>query len=367
MSHWVDSRLSLRASKLALITVSLFGVLSVLYKHGNDFEGSSVARLVQRRTAVSLPDRKVLIWLLGYPGAGTDNTIEMVERATHKSMATNYGSTVQTRDMASHTNVYVSQWLQKVWYKEGVFINNVDYEADTPQVYVKTFCTGYCLYEPDSGFCPRIPYVRQLLDVGKFWEECARGDIYLPPRTRKWNKTYWRNRVKKVLVLVRSPMELVTSRFLVYARQNGAKRARLGLLPYCDMLDKLYKDVKEVKKMANRRYMRDIMLDGEATGVPCWTEFFRIFYWYANAWEIADGRESMVKYYEDFVNNPIRTATDILNYAGLTRVEGKEIRPIGDEVEIWFTDEEKGKISLFMQALGRFESPMWPEYFARYF
>jgi hypothetical protein len=368
MSLGVNSPLSLRASKLALITVSLFGVLSVLYKRGNDFQGSSVTRLVERRAKTTLPDRKTLIWLLGYPGAGTDATINMIERATQKSMATNYGSTVQTRDMGSVTNVYVSQWLQKVWYKEGVFINNIDYPADTPQVYVRTFCTGHCLYDPDSGFCPRIPYVRQLLDVGRFWEECARGDIYLPPRTRKWNKTYWRNRVKKVLVLVRNPMEIVASRFMVYARHNGLHKARVaGLLPWCEMVDNLYKDVKEVQKMTARRNMREIVVDGVPEGIPCWTEFFRIYYWYANAWEIADGRESMVKYYEDFINDPIGTATDILDYAGLTRVEGKEIRPIGDQVNMMFTDEEKEKISVFMQALGRGESPMWPEYFARYF
>jgi len=363
VSHWIASHLSLRASKLALITVSLLGVLFVLYEHDNDFQGSRFARLVRRRTQDSLPVRKELIWIMGYPGAGTDNTINMIEKATSKSMATNYGQTVQRRDTKSYTNVYVSQWLQREYIREGVFVNNIDYPADTHAVYLKTFCTGYCLYDPDSGFCPRIPFIRSLLDTGRFLTECARGDIYLPPRTRRWNKVYWHKQVRKVLVLVRNPMELVASRFLVYAKVNGIRKARAGLLPYCEMIDNMYKDIKEVKQMTSMARMKRYLVPG----IPCWTEFFRIYHWYANVWSIVGRKETLVTYYEDFTDDLEGTALDILDFADLTRVEGRKIRPIGDQVKIMFSDEEKEKISVFMQALGRFSSPMWPDYFARYF
>jgi hypothetical protein len=346
------------------VTVSLLAVLSALYKYNNDFEGSSVARLVERRAKTRPPPRKNIIWLFGYPGAGSDATINMIERLTSKSMATNYGATVQTRDMASHTNVYTSEWLQKSWWKEGVFINNRDYPADTPEVYVKTHCTGYCLYEEGSGFCMREPYVRDLVKKQAFWEDCARGDVYLPPRTRRWNKTYWKRKVFKVLVLVRNPMELVTSRYLKYARVNGSKFGRVGLLPYCQMIDTLYGDMKEFYKITTKKRMKEHFKKGT---IPCYTEFFRIYYWYHNVYYIASRREVMVKYYEDFINDPEGTALDILDYGGLERVEGKEIIPIGDKVEVWFTDEEKERIADFMQSLGRFKRLMWPEYFARYF
>lgn len=310
------------------------------------------------------PYAKNIIWLLGYPGAGSDATINMIERLTSKSMATNYGATVQTRDMASHTNVYESVWLQKIWWKEGVFINNRDYPADTPQVYVKTYCSGYCLYEPDSGFCMRVPYVRNLVSHQHFWEDCARGDVYLPPRTRRWNKTYWKRKVFNVLVLVRNPLELVTSRYMKWARVNGSKFGRVGLLPWCEMIDNMYGDMKEIGRFKRKRRMVKYYVEGT---IPCYTEFFRIYFWYSNVYTIASRRDFIVKYYEDFINDPEGTALDILNYAGLERVEGKEIRPIGDEVDIWFNETEKEKISDFMESLGRFKKPMWDEYFARYF
>lgn len=365
--------LSLKTSKLALVLLSLFGILSTLYVYDFDYgiETPSSTRLMKKQRLlkkgkkVPLPPRKELIWLMAYPGAGADQTMNMIERATGKSMGTNYGNTVQTQNMKSYTNVHVSTWLQKEWYKEGAFINNIDYLADTSEVYVKTHCTGYCLYEKDSGFCTRIPYIRSLIDINKFWIGCARGNIYLPPRpiTRAWNKKYQKNRVRKALVLVRNPLEIVVSRFLEYARANdGVPQSRKGLIQFCEKIDKLYRNVKETKNMRRKPWVKD-----HIDGVPCYTEFYRIFEWHKHTWVLAKNRKNIRKYREDFKNNLIGTAEDILNFAGLSRMEGREILPVNDEVNIMFTDEEKQKISQFMQAVGKNSSPMWKQYFARYF
>jgi len=330
-----------------------------------DKKVSSLVRDLGRKTKEPLPKRKLLIWLMGYPGAGSDSTINMIERATGQSMATNYGDVLQTKNRQVHKRVYESTWLQKEWYKEGAFVNNVEMPADTDEVYVKTFCTGYCLYEPGSGWCSRIPYVRGLPSLGKFWTECSRGDINLPPRTKRWNKTYWKNRVKKVLVLVRNPLEIVASRFLVYARDNaGIKRARTGLLPFCEEVDRRYGNMKEMVHVKRSKWIKPYL---ENVDVPCWTEFYRIFIWYAHTYTIASRREKLVRYYEDFVNDRVKTAEEILKFAGLSRMEGREILPIGDDVNIMFTDEEKENISKFMQAIGKFQSDMWGRYFKRYF
>ena len=74
-----------------------------------DSQSSSLARAMKRRAKEQAPSCKQLIWLLGYPGAGSYKTMNMIEHATGKSMATNYGEVVQTKDRKYHKRKYVSK------------------------------------------------------------------------------------------------------------------------------------------------------------------------------------------------------------------------------------------------------------------
>lgn len=363
--------ISLKKYKTAVLILSVLGFLSTIVINedvvafASDYmEESRFLRLLRKRRK-SKPARIGLIWLMGFPGSGADDIISNVEQATGLSMGTNLGNIMETRKRESFHNKYTSVLVQKEWYKFGPYKNNVDYDIGSSEILVKTFCTGYCLpQQKQFGDCSRIGYIRSLVNLGKFWNACAKSRSYKPNRDEKSKgmKEYWKNRVKKIVVVVRDPLNMVKARFIQITRETGMKPSMVNFLSYCEDINERWGNVKEIKKMKKLGWMN---LDGE--GIPCYPEFFRIVYWYKNAYQLALKRESLMVRYEDLDSDTDKSIGRILRFAGLTRVWEKGLYGMRTVVAgAWFSDEQKKKIATFMNNLAREDDPMMKAYFSRY-
>jgi len=353
------------------VGVSLLAVVStlyvydeVLYKHNN---GLMISRLLGRNRRKRYKKwlqqpRKNLVWLMSYPSGGADDIITIVERATFKSMATNYGNVVQGRDMERYTNQDKSELLQRRWYGSGPFKNNKDFPADTDQVLVKTYCTGHCLHA-GNGYCDRKSYSRALMSLNPFWTSCAGGVSYNLGRKQGLQraKPYWKESVKKVVIVVRNPMEIVTTRWRIHMRDNEKLVSEANFRAYCPEIDDHYIKYKEMKLIIRNKWIKP-----HHEGVPCFTEFLRIMMWYENALEISSKKEKMIVYYEDLVDDLDKTANSILNYVGMQKQSSGGFRIVNTTPLLYFTTEENQKIATFMRAIGRNTSPAC-DLFDRYF
>jgi len=367
----LENRASLKSWKMTLVALSLLAVISTLYVYDDVVyeitDGLSSRLLGRARRARHAKwmsqKRKELVWVMSHPGAGADDIINFVERATFKSMATNYGDRVQTKDMKMHRNKYESKLLQKRWYSSGPYVNNMDFAVpDTSDVLVKTYCTGHCLHMDNGDLCDRIPYSRSLVNLDKFWQTCAGGTSYKPGRKPevKRAKPYWRNRVRKVILVVRNPLEIVVNRWRVYMRDQGDKVSETNFRNYCPKIDAHYWNSKEIKTAFRSRQLKD-----HVDGVLCVTEFFRIMKWYTQAFAVAEKRNPMVIYREDYVENAQRTTTAVLKYIGLKQTNYR-LPNVNEAARLYYTDEEKQKIGAFMEVMGKGDSPAWKS-FSRYF
>jgi len=367
----IENRVSLKSLKMALVALSLLAIISTLYVYDNVVYGTTdrlssrllgAARRARHAKWMAQP-RKELVWVMSHPYAGADDIINFVERATFKSMATNYGDKHQTRDMQLHNNVKKSVLLQKRWYRQGPYKNNVDFPADTEEVLVKTYCTGYCLHTENGGFCDRIPYSRELVDLGRFWETCAAGTNYQPGRKPevKRARPYWKNRVKKVILVVRNPLEIVINQWRVHMRDIGEKVSETNFRNYCPLVDAHYLNNKEVKTAFRQKWIKN-----HIDGVLCVTEFFRIMTWYTNAFDVAYKRTPLIIYREDYVKNSQKTTNAVLKYAKLTQTNFNGLPNVNTAARLYYTDAEKEKIGTFLEAVAKDKSPAWRA-FSRYF
>jgi hypothetical protein len=371
-------RVSLRSYKAALAILSVLGLLSIivlnedLIPFTNDYtEESRIARALgkkKKKSKTPPPPPMELIWLLGYPGAGSESVMISMEFATQSSMGTNYGNQMFTKRREMHVNKYPSVLLQKSSYKHGPFKNNIDYDIKSNSVLVRTHCTGYCfIHNQETGTCSRIGYIRSLMDVAKFSDACAKGSSYKPTRKNKkvkGTKSYWAKKVKKVVVLVRNPLDILISRYDNHMRKQGMKPSKVDFYGFCDGYNKHWGKVKEIRKAV--RTLRRLNLPWEDT--PCAPEFFRIYVWYNNVYQIAKEKEHIVVRFEDLVTDVEKNMNRIVDFAGLKVENPKGFLRMTDDVHtFWVTDEERAKILSFMKALAAKNPSMMNAYFDGYF
>lgn len=323
-----------------------------------------------------IAEKKNLIWMMGYPKAGTSSIINIVERATGNSMATNYGHEIQTADGKVHRDMYDSVYLQTHHYPKGPFINNNDLPADTSNILVKTHCTAHCLYDRmRNGYCSRIPYIRDLKDDALFTRACAAGVSYKHDREKAikgTRQTVDSNDVKKTILVARHPLAIVTSRFHDYAKQRGYSEKDANaetFREFCKEVDGVYEDVKEVSQMLRKTFVKPL-----EDGIPCITEFLRIMIWYDKALKVVEKKDYILINFEEFIYNLDATSNEVLDFAGFEKVDDKPWffdvaarQQHQKDMYHWFSFEELEKIGEFMEASGKFHSPAWEKIFKHYF
>lgn len=335
----------------------------------SDVVGSTAIRsLARRRNKVKVPKppKKKLVWLMGYPNAGTDETMNLVEQSTLLSMGTNYGEVMQTSNMKFHYTTYPSESIQEEWFDTGPFKNNVDFPMSPENVLVKTYCTGYCLFEED---CSRINYVRNMMNLKRWWQSCSKSRSYDPDRKKKvaGEKAYNKNQVRDVVIVYRNPVDMVTSRYKEYTvgKREWAFNPN-GLYKYCAMVDEERGKVKEIKNYLKRRFIRLGPVD--VATIPCYTEFLRIFWFYENVLALTANRQNKHFLAYDRLKTRYRKyAPPLLDFIGLKENKKGEKLFSGDGIDPqFFTPEDLEKINALYLLISKDRSRSW-DLFQTYF
>eukprot|EP00586_Coscinodiscus_wailesii_P000060 CAMPEP_0172480382 /NCGR_PEP_ID=MMETSP1066-20121228/5478_1 /TAXON_ID=671091 /ORGANISM="Coscinodiscus wailesii, Strain CCMP2513" /LENGTH=694 /DNA_ID=CAMNT_0013241629 /DNA_START=83 /DNA_END=2167 /DNA_ORIENTATION=- len=337
MSGQFERVSALKRSSLILLALSLLAIVSTLYLYDDmQYEVSGVVsdsrvlRMLKKRknkkkkkkqpesgrkkrrkerkkknrpTKAPLPKRN-LIWLLGYPGSGSDEVLRMVEEGTGRSMATNYG------------NELFFQGDRR--YKRGPFKNNeklitgVDsYDDDQMpfNVLVKTQCSGYCL----GQYCNGKTYMKNLVGkASRFNSACATGMSYNTKFGRMLERRAYTkdNDIEEVVVVVRNPVTMLGARMANEKGLSFEKMTHGDFIGYCTEMDNKYGKVKEIRKLMGL----NPSIKDAANGVPCYTEFLRIVSWYKNAFELASNKmKKLVIRWENLVNHDEHWVNEISN------------------------------------------------------
>jgi hypothetical protein len=278
-------------------------------------------------------DKPAIVWLMSYPNSGTSYTMTMVERASNRSTATNYGIEVTDKESeASSIPVHKN-------HPEGPYWEGLSGKLGTPRplpesfVLTKTHCAGRCVH------CGPDEYV---VDTAAFLEGCTRTSA----RTRKHRGFQIRrveaahavNLVVKMVHLIRNPMHNVVARFHLERRHliraDPKKAERLsndakGFSTWCRELDEEHAatepDFFTPEQLAIYRQ------------APCRAEFYKYTQWHNRVHDITplvgpkseSGSESsppvLIIHYEDYAENLQKTADQVLQFLELPLVA--PIRP----------------------------------------
>lgn len=361
---------SMKTLKITTVALSLLAVTSTLYFFEST-EDSVASRMLgasraARRQAYLDQPRRDLYWVMSYPRGGADEIINFVERTTFKSMGTNYGNHVQMRDMSQHVNTEKSVLLQKRWYGSGPYKNNMEFDLpeDYGPVLVKTYCTSYCDAQKDGDLCEKHPYTSHLSNAQSFWRTCAGGSSYYPGRAGyqvKRSRPYWREEIKKVIVVVRNPMEIVFARWRDHMRLNDEKVSETNFRAYCPMMDGLNR-----RQRAIRKAFKVADVAAALDGVMCATEFWRITRWYQLALELAESRHPLIIRREDYVRRSDATATAVLKFMMMRRTSKSAVPNVNEGARLYYTDDEKSAIGNFIETAFGSKSDVW-DLFKSYF
>lgn len=295
-----------------------------------------------------------LAHVLAYPCTGSDYVIDVIHKLTGKTTSTNYGHTLKEATGITTRNSYASVPV----FKERIngpwlYTNHLPLPEQSTYVPVLSYCGGYCA---------RCFPGRYVMKRDTFIEQCVTGTHFKPSDFNNGENEYgWTEErkydgamIKKIGILVRSPIDVVTSRFLYFSNSYAGEldwsqrydQNRKGFLAYCDENKVTYAD-EEAKW-----WDEDIRMAG--LDIPCYAEFFKLIQWHNLANEMVDhmGLPYRYFYYETFQSNFTTQATNFLDFYKLT-----PSRPIDDSqaphsVSIssttLFTQIERQKIGAFI-------------------
>lgn len=288
--------------------------------------------------------------------------MNLVEHATEQSMGTNYGDVVQTKDFVSHVKKYPSVSIQEAHYDTGPYKNNLDYPAETENILVKTHCTGYCMD------CDRINYIRNSMTLKRWWQTCPKSTNWdrKKKNERKGDKPYNKNSIRRAVIAIRNPLDIVQARFKEDAMEKGIPYKTSGLHDWCAALTKKRKGVKEIKNFLKNPFLRKTGFDFNS--VPCLPEFLRIYWWYENVLDMTAKRHSThIVMYETMKRSVRATAQGILAFSNLAKSPtGGFIFTGSSDASLW-TEDDAAKIGAFMTLIGKGRSRSFDELFVKYF
>jgi len=210
-----------------------------------------------------------IVWLASYPNSGTSYTMTMVERATNRSTASNYGAEV-TYEHDDSIPIYPQHPQGPFW--EGLSgklgrtirpLADADDDDEHATVLVKTHCGGRCIK------CTAHDYV---VDLAEFRQACQRTTGYR--NGARVEQTVPAAAVAGVVHLIRNPLHNTVARFHLERRNMVEKETDIetrypvnatGFGQWCRDLDRAYGgDDAQVFDAATLQLF---------AGVPCHAEF----------------------------------------------------------------------------------------------
>jgi len=288
-------------------------LVSLVPKSGtNDLYTRVVRKAVEETGSSSV--KSDLAWLLAYPFAGSNAVLRVVQEVSHTSCATNYGEAVWT-----NWDDYVLKQFDSIPVFEGTPNGpfKVHHQLALPEkgtVLTKTSCAGFCMD------CDLDSYVLPLLKPNVFLDSCASGTSYKVTGDQLDLVSYDPHRAKKGVILIRSPLEIVVSRFNDVAGPD--KHNRVGFHDWCGTYDRL----ESTGVLFKEFYTDEQRIVAEK--VPCHAEFYRIVMWYNQAFKMLVGnvKEELVLHFNSFGGNHADEAVDkLFDFIGLEKIEGYEI------------------------------------------
>lgn len=340
---------------------------------------------------------KTLVWLMGYPFTGLGATMKIVEQGTMQSMATNYGDHLEDGLGNEFANEFKSEVIDEVLFPDGPFWHNKDLERNSKVLLIKTNCGGTCL--PEKGVnCTINDYglgmdeIEQALSFKHWAEKCHSGRKFIPDQSDeqeqqegtggieqqegtggteqqegtgeseaeidategrhlgiKYRKNhsegkmltttpYPTGKLVKAVVMVRNPFALIASRFRNYAKNDEVYMERYfnakGLEMWCTQIDEKHGGMGIFSHLTRRQ-------SGLLAKVPCWTELYRVVYWYKNTCRMLKAIDHHVVHFEDYIKTPEATVNALMHFVGLQFVPGKEIFFDMNAPKYQWFDEEK--------------------------
>lgn len=305
-------------------------------------------------------------WILAYPCTGSDFIVDVIQKLTQRNTATNYGHLVEESSGILSRNVYDSMPLFADRINGPFLFTN---HLPLP---VKTFIPtlSYC-----GGYCASCYPGRYVMLRDKFIEKCLTGTRFAPSVHNNGENGYGENTevhyygemIKKIGVVVRDPIEIISTRFMYYSNVYAGDldftqrydQNRDGFVTYCQESKEKFGD-EEIKHWPAG--VRDAGID-----IPCYAEVFKIVQWQNLVCEVMEYYKVPEKYiyYEDFFTDYKQAAEDTLEFYGMANVIPIDgTRP--DQVRLnqdLYTAEEKEKVKAFIRFMA---SDCTKKVFARY-
>lgn len=277
----------------------------------------------------------------------------MVEQASNRSTATNYG--LEVTDYKNPSIPLDSRHPEGPYWQGSH--KHVLPAADS-YILTKTHCGGRCV---------RCGATQYAVNVTTFLHSCARTTARLGKNTRSLDNLMDVRRVQKVVHLIRNPFTNIVARFHLESRNLFRREQRTGqwlpknatgLRNFCQILDEFYAPQEQgVLDEQVRQLMED---------VPCRAEFYKWTQWHNRLGQVlpvlgpsataGDGNNNHIPvltlYYEDYHARLNETAKSVLDFLALEPAvlpyrAFRELPSYADH----FTTEQRRAAWRLMQAL----------------
>lgn len=280
-------------------------------------------------------------WLLSYPNSGTSYTMTMVERASNRSTATNYGPEV-TPPKGTSVSLVASSKSGPFW--EGgleSLLQRTIRALPPPESYIltKTHCGGRCI---DCG--PEEYFLR---NASAFLNDCLRTS-WLEDGHRVEGHMR-QNMIRKLVHLIRNPYHNIVARFHLDRKHFVDKQPKLadeypntgvGFQKWCHQFDtRYYEEEKEFFRKLDPQLLKLYK------SVPCHAEFFKYTKWHNNVIDmlpLLHRPPVLTVFYEDYAYKFNETVQEIMEFIQLD-YDANRLRPFRDlpEYKDHFTKEQR--------------------------
>lgn len=331
-------------SVLGLGALALLVVCYVSYDHDQmRYHYYQMSTSVERRTQSTR-----LVWTMSYPFSGMENTVRIVQNVSQTTYATNYGQFLQFPG-----KVYFGFSSRPI----DPNIDNAPYRFSGTlplppgDQLTRTHCSGYC-HEMERGQCGIADFIKPLKKFLNYQLSCSSGISYNNETGRTGVPYYNPNRVKKIIMQVRSPFTVTVSRYKRYQEKLGLPQTVANFFDWCKTHDTLYGSTYKTTF-----YTPEEVEASE--GVQCHGEIYKIVNWHNQAFRVAEGMniEPKFLYFEDYYEDLNGTVKDLFNYVGLKPYKKKYHIPFdvnyhdyGKEM-LYYTQEQEIATKKFIQVL----------------
>jgi len=307
-----------------------------------------------------------IAWVVAYPCTGSEFIIDVIQMLTVKTTATNYGHLKEEATGITSRNVYESAPLF-IDRDNGPFLftNHLSLPVKT-YIPTLTHCGGHCAH------CYPGRYV---MKRDAFMKKCLTGTRFTPSIHNNGENgyghtvevTYDGEMVKKIGVVVRNPVEVISTRFMYYSNVYAGEldwtqryaQSRDGFLTYCQEFKLKFGD-EEDKHWEDG--LREAGID-----IPCYSEVYKIVQWQNLVCETLDYMDVPQKYlyYEDFFTEYETSVEELLDFYDMANVIPLAgTRP--DQVRLnqeFYTPAEKEEVKDYIRFLA---NDCTKKVFARY-